>query len=448
MIGKLAIKAVSSETPVGTLSGGNQQKVAIAKWLLSQARIYLLYDLTRGIDVGTKQEIYRLMRQMADDGMGLLFFSTDLSEIVNLCDRAMVMYEGRVVRTVAGADLTEDNLVSAALNLAEPVAGYSAGQVCRIHAGHEDYEDRNGNNPCTLHGQDTSITKELCVAASVTAPTHRRRRRSFLSRNAPVLLAYLAFLILMSLYIGLLPRFSAAQAISIANQGMTLAIAALGQTIVILTGGVDLSVGPVIALTNSIAATLMTDNPAQVMLVVLLVLAVGMLWPDQWPGGRLRPPTADRRHAGDLVDLHWLRAVYPAAARRLCARMVHECAHHVDWRSCALGADPACAAGGPLVAVQALAAGRQHLCDWQQRGVGVYVGHLADPCQGGGLHAGRAGERGQLACSSPPRPPPARRYRGAYSHSIRSRRSCWAARVWLAAAAAISGQSRARMSSR
>ena len=123
MIRKLAIKAASGETVVGTLSGGNQQKVAIAKWLLSQARIYLLYDLTRGIDVGTKQEIYRLMRQMADDGMGLLFFSTDLSEIVNLCDRAMVMYEGRVVRTVAGADLTEDNLVSAALNLAEPVAG-------------------------------------------------------------------------------------------------------------------------------------------------------------------------------------------------------------------------------------------------------------------------------------------------------------------------------------
>jgi ribose transport system ATP-binding protein len=122
MIDKLAIKAASGETPVGTLSGGNQQKVAIAKWLLSQARIYLLYDLTRGIDVGTKQEIYRLMRQMADDGMGLLFFSTDLSEIVNLCDRAMVMYEGRVVRTVAGAELTEDNLVSAALNLAEPVA--------------------------------------------------------------------------------------------------------------------------------------------------------------------------------------------------------------------------------------------------------------------------------------------------------------------------------------
>jgi ribose transport system ATP-binding protein len=117
MIGKLAIKTASAEVPVGTLSGGNQQKTAIAKWLLSQAQVYLLYDLTRGIDVGTKQEIYRLMRQMANDGLGLLFFSTDLSEIVNLCDRAMVMYEGRVIRMLAGAELTENNLVSAALNL-------------------------------------------------------------------------------------------------------------------------------------------------------------------------------------------------------------------------------------------------------------------------------------------------------------------------------------------
>jgi ribose transport system ATP-binding protein len=117
MVDTLAIKTAGTEVPVRALSGGNQQKVSIAKWLLSQARIYLLYDPTRGIDVATKQELYRLMRRLADDGLGLLFFSTDLSEIVNLCDRAMVMYEGRVVRTIEGAELTESNLVSAALNL-------------------------------------------------------------------------------------------------------------------------------------------------------------------------------------------------------------------------------------------------------------------------------------------------------------------------------------------
>ncbi len=111
--------------------------------------------------------------------------------------------------------------------------------------------------------------------AAVTSTASRRR--SFAGRNAPVLLAYLAFAILMGMYIGLLPRFSGAQAISIANQGMTLAIAALGQTLVIVTGGVDLSIGPQIALTNSIAASLMSDDPTQVGLVVLLVLAIGTL---------------------------------------------------------------------------------------------------------------------------------------------------------------------------
>jgi ribose transport system ATP-binding protein len=126
MVKRLAIKAASSETPVRQLSGGNQQKVAIAKWLLGNARVLLLHDLTRGIDVGTKQEIYTLMRSLADSGMGLLFFSTDLSEIVNLCDRALVLYEGRIVRELSGADLTESRLVSAALNLTtptEPAAG-------------------------------------------------------------------------------------------------------------------------------------------------------------------------------------------------------------------------------------------------------------------------------------------------------------------------------------
>ena len=126
MVKRLGIKAASSETPVRHLSGGNQQNVAIAKWLLGNARILLLHDLTRGIDVGTKQEIYALMRSLADTGMGLLFFSTDLSEIVNLCDRALVLYEGRIVRELGGADLTESQLVSAALNLtapAEPAAG-------------------------------------------------------------------------------------------------------------------------------------------------------------------------------------------------------------------------------------------------------------------------------------------------------------------------------------
>jgi ribose transport system ATP-binding protein len=116
---RLAIRMAGPEVPVRFLSGGNQQKVAIAKWLLTRAAVYLLYDPTRGIDVGAKQEIYDLMRGLAADEHGILFFSTDLAEIVGLCDRALVMYEGAIARELRGASLTEANLVSAAVGLAE-----------------------------------------------------------------------------------------------------------------------------------------------------------------------------------------------------------------------------------------------------------------------------------------------------------------------------------------
>ncbi len=115
---QLAIKTPSAETLVRHLSGGNQQKVAIAKWLLRDADVFLMYDPTRGIDVGAKQEIYALMRQLAGRGHGVLLFSTDLTEIVGLCDRALVMYEGRVVRELQGLSLTDEQLVSAAVGVA------------------------------------------------------------------------------------------------------------------------------------------------------------------------------------------------------------------------------------------------------------------------------------------------------------------------------------------
>ncbi len=114
------------------------------------------------------------------------------------------------------------------------------------------------------------------MAASLTAPP-RRRRRSFARRQIRPLLAYACFIVLLTLYIVLLPRFGPAQATSIANQGATLAIAGLGQTIVILTGGVDLSIGPVVALTNSVAASIMGASGGSVLLTVIVVLLVGAL---------------------------------------------------------------------------------------------------------------------------------------------------------------------------
>ncbi|MDB5958198.1 sugar ABC transporter ATP-binding protein [Ramlibacter sp.] len=122
IVRRLAIKAGSGEDAVGTLSGGNQQKVVIGKWLLNAPRVLLLNDLTRGIDVGTKQEIYALVRTLADEGAAVLLYSTDYAELIGCCDRVAVFYGGRIVRWLEGAALTEHALVANALNLEEAAA--------------------------------------------------------------------------------------------------------------------------------------------------------------------------------------------------------------------------------------------------------------------------------------------------------------------------------------
>ena len=89
-------------TRAGAFCGGNQQKIAIAKWLLAGSRILLMFDPTRGVDVGTKHELYLMMRRFADAGGAILFHSTEIAELVHLCDRVMVLYAGRVAAGARG----------------------------------------------------------------------------------------------------------------------------------------------------------------------------------------------------------------------------------------------------------------------------------------------------------------------------------------------------------
>ena len=118
MIKLLAIRTDGVDVPVGSLSGGNQQKVVIAKWLMVTPRIILLNDPTRGIDVGTKQEIYQLLRQLADAGAAIIFYSTDYDELIGCCNRVLVLYDGAVKRTLVEGEITERALVASALNIA------------------------------------------------------------------------------------------------------------------------------------------------------------------------------------------------------------------------------------------------------------------------------------------------------------------------------------------
>jgi ribose transport system ATP-binding protein len=119
----LAIKTDGVSVPAGSLSGGNQQKVVIAKWLMRRPRIILLNDPTRGIDVGTKQEIYVLLRRLADEGAAIILYSTDYDELIGCCDKVLVLYDGAITRTLTGNEITERALVGSALNIEGQEAG-------------------------------------------------------------------------------------------------------------------------------------------------------------------------------------------------------------------------------------------------------------------------------------------------------------------------------------
>ncbi len=129
MIRLLAVKTADIGVPVASLSGGNQQKVVIAKWLMIAPRIILLNDPTRGIDVGTKQEIYRLLRKLADGGAAILLYSTDYAELIGCCDRVLVLYDGAVRRELVGEEITEHALISSALNIETQPTARASGSV-------------------------------------------------------------------------------------------------------------------------------------------------------------------------------------------------------------------------------------------------------------------------------------------------------------------------------
>jgi len=114
-INMLKIKATSMESLVSTLSGGNQQKVLIAKLLSIDPKIFLMYDLTKGVDIGTKVEIFNLIKKLANEGKGIIYYSTTIDELVNICDKVMVMRDGEIVEILDGKNLNKENILKASI---------------------------------------------------------------------------------------------------------------------------------------------------------------------------------------------------------------------------------------------------------------------------------------------------------------------------------------------
>ena len=127
-IEKYAIKTPGPEQVIGNLSGGNQQKVLISRWLLTNPEIIILDEPTRGIDVGSKSEIHKMISRLAQQGVAVVMISSELPEILGMSDRIMVMYEGRITGEVSREEASQELIMRYASDLTDGQAGKGIGK--------------------------------------------------------------------------------------------------------------------------------------------------------------------------------------------------------------------------------------------------------------------------------------------------------------------------------
>jgi ribose transport system ATP-binding protein len=234
----LAVKTPSLQTTIAELSGGNQQKVVLARALMSKPAILVADEPTQGVDVGARSEIYRILREIAADGVPVVIASADAKELEGLCDRVVVMSRGTAVQTFAGDSITEEALINAAVRA----------------TGHRREQPAAGRSRRTA-----------------SSPLSR-----FLAGDyAPVIILALVMLILGAYVFSQNDRYlSPFNITSVMTSCAALGFIAFGQTIVLITGGIDLSVGPLAGLLVVVGSFFLTeDKSLPVMAFGLVVMA-------------------------------------------------------------------------------------------------------------------------------------------------------------------------------
>ena len=113
-IESFAIRCARPDLPISSLSGGNQQKFALARWLETKPKVLVIDEPTRGVDVGSKAEIYEIMRRLASEGVAILMISSDMEEILRLSDRVLVLHEGSLSGELSGSDINEEAIMKLA----------------------------------------------------------------------------------------------------------------------------------------------------------------------------------------------------------------------------------------------------------------------------------------------------------------------------------------------
>jgi ABC-type sugar transport system ATPase subunit/ribose/xylose/arabinose/galactoside ABC-type transport system permease subunit len=258
LIDKLHIRLRSPRQTLLRLSGGNQQKVAIAKWLPLTPEIYLLAEPTRGIDVGTKQEIYRLMRELTTSGASILLISSDTIELLGLCDRVLVMYERQPVAMLTGSEVTEENVVHAS------VAGGENGKASATLT-----------EPAVVLSVHAGAPTPVSESVAATAPRRLRGLPRAWQDVAPI---YGVTLVFALIYLSLTREtFGLNTITNLSAYLFPLFLVAMAQSVVMLTGGIDLAVGQMMSLATVVLATQMVDTPVMKAAAVVIVLVGGAL---------------------------------------------------------------------------------------------------------------------------------------------------------------------------
>ena len=238
-LSELAVKAPSLEAPVSALSGGNQQKVVMARAMLSKPAILVADEPTQGVDVGARAEIYRILREVSADGVPVVLASSDALELEGLCDRVIVMSRGQAVATLEGDAVTEERIVHAAIS----ATTHSAEQTARRQSSWSKLAR-------FVEGDYAPVV--ILAAVIVALGTY------VLSQNS----RYLSDFNITSV------MFACA----------ALGFISLGQTFALLLGGIDLSVGPLAGFLVVVASFFVLDgkSPAVWVLGFVLMLACAL----------------------------------------------------------------------------------------------------------------------------------------------------------------------------
>lgn len=253
VVRELQVQTPDIDRAVQYLSGGNQQKVVLGKWLslnstaddLSGPEMIILDEPTRGVDVGAKAEIYAIMRRLADQGKAILMLSSELPEILGMSDRVLVMRDGRLAGALSKGQASQEGILTL-------IAG-SSGRL----------PQKGG----------------AAALAPVAGAIKPLRSGSWLAENKSVAAVYVVLLALFIFGLFISADFrSGSNLFSVLRQSVALGIVSIGQTIIILAGGIDLSVSSIVTLAALFGAGLIQGRVELILPVVALCLGLGALF--------------------------------------------------------------------------------------------------------------------------------------------------------------------------